>query len=78
MAFLTETQKELLNRFKIGDSVRILVRNGNEHWAHDWANTEFEIVGIEWNKRTAKSSLTLVHDDGQITDGFEVHDLVRA
>ncbi len=78
MAFLTETQKELLNRFKIGDIVKVFKTDRNERWASDWERTELEIIGITWEKRQAKSNIVVLHDGDQVTDGFEVHDLVRA
>lgn len=78
MAFLTETQKELLNRFKLGDKVKVLKRDRNQSWASEWDHTELEIIGITWEKRQAKSNVVVFHDGDQVTDGFEVHDLVRA
>lgn len=53
-----------LNRFRIGDKVRIDYP--------DWERTEAVIIGIELRREHGqfKPDITLLHD-GYVTDGFE-------
>ncbi|MHC2090028.1 hypothetical protein [Methylobacterium sp. CM6244] len=74
---LTADDIERANRFSIGDRVTIN-SDSEKEWISDWARTEAVVVAVavKWNPFTEHKTfdITIIHDGGQITDGFEPED----